>query len=116
MNDPPGPQDSHGCPFRHFSETSLSAALMATFHIGTSEQRDILDAVKGGHYHVACTRLYEITHGAKKGDGLGGGESVTHPNLYFDRSRALEEATNGTTDGTTNGTANGNGNDVKMEE
>lgn len=42
-----------------------------------------MQAVKGGHYHVGCTRLFEITHkkeGIKKGDGLGQGESVSHPN------------------------------------
>jgi DNA primase large subunit len=52
-----------------------------------------MDAVKSQHYHVACTRLYEIVHrddGVKKGDGIGpGGESVSHPNLYTERSRAL---------------------------
>lgn len=42
-----------------------------------------MQAVKGGHYHVGCTRLFELTHkkeGIKKGDGLGQSESVSHPN------------------------------------
>ena len=52
--------------------------------------RDILDSVKSSHYHVACTRVFEITHKLKKGEGLGENESVSHPNKYMDRSRELE--------------------------
>ena len=46
--------------------------------------------VRGNHFHVACTRVFEITHQLKKGEGLGGGESVNHPNAYAKRSRELE--------------------------
>jgi DNA primase large subunit len=51
--------------------------------------------VKAGHYHVACTRVFEMTHsvfGVKKGDGVGSGESVTHPNQYAARSMELHKA------------------------
>jgi len=54
-----------------------------------------MHTVKAGHPHVACTRVFEITHahfGVKKGEGIGGGESVTHPNQYAARSRELEKA------------------------
>lgn len=53
-----------------------------------------MDIVKGKHYHVACTRVFELTHascGVEKGDGLGGGESVTHPNQYAARSIELRK-------------------------
>jgi DNA primase large subunit len=56
---------------------------------------EIMNLVKSGHYHVACTRVFEITHagyGVKKGEGIGGGESITHPNQYASRSRELEKA------------------------
>lgn len=52
---------------------------------------DILDSVKASHYHVACTRVFEITRGVRKGEGLGNGESVSHPNKWADRSRELEK-------------------------
>lgn len=54
---------------------------------------EIMSTVKQGHYHVACTRVFEITHSrdVKKGEGIGGGESVTHPNQYAARSRELEK-------------------------
>jgi DNA primase large subunit len=50
-----------------------------------------MHAVKSNHYHVACTRVYEITHKLNKGEGLDG-ESVSHPNLYATKSRELEKA------------------------
>ena len=110
--DQPGPHDSHGCPFRHFSEQALLNSLSYTYNISAPvDTKELLDAVKGGHYHVACTRVYEITHrdqGVRKGDGsvtrtahiiahaylqccfsVGSGESVSHPNLYYERSLAL---------------------------
>lgn len=54
-----------------------------------------MTAVKAKHYHVACTRVFEITHskyGVKKGEGVGMGESVTHPNQYAAKSREYEKA------------------------
>ena len=91
----PGPQDSHGCPFKHFSKDNLNTALLTTYgSCGVTpailpEVQRLVNA-KGEHYHVACTRVFEVTHGIKKGDGLGGGDSVGHPNRYFERSRELE--------------------------
>ncbi|CEH14943.1 dna primase large subunit [Ceraceosorus bombacis] len=90
--DQPGPQDNHGCPFRHYSQGNLSAALTAHYGLTPNEQSEILTAVKAQHYHVGCTRLFEITHaknGVRKGDGLGNGESASHPNRYFERSFEL---------------------------
>ena len=61
---------------------------------------DIMRTVKAGHYHVACTRVFEITHarqGVAKGQGVGGGESVTHPNQYAARCRELERELEGVT-------------------
>ncbi|WOO78636.1 DNA primase large subunit [Vanrija pseudolonga] len=91
----PGTQDSHGCPFRHFSPENLQSFLVDKYRIDRSgpEMRDIMDSVKASHYHVACTRLFEVTHGVKKGEGLGNAESVSHPNKYTDRSRELEKET-----------------------
>jgi DNA primase large subunit len=92
--DQPGPQDNHGCPFRHFSPQNLSSALIKQYGLNFAEQAEILQSVKNGHYHVGCTRLFEITHqkqGIRKGDGLGQGENVSHPNRYFERSYAVAQ-------------------------
>lgn len=91
MQDTPGPQDTHGCPFRHYSTQNLSAALSSGYALSSQQNSEILATVKAGHYHVACTRLFEMTHGVTKGKGLDGkGESVAHPNRYFERSWKLE--------------------------
>lgn len=90
----PGTQDSHGCPFRHFSPENLQSFLLSTYpqlERGSPDMRDIMDSVKSSHYHVACTRVFEITHNVKRGEGLGNSESVNHPNKWTDRSRELEK-------------------------
>lgn len=74
--------------------------LLSSYGISDPAQiKEILEATKSQHYHVACTRVFEITHARKydikKGDGLGNGESVSHPNRYFERSRELERIANG---------------------
>lgn len=92
--DAPGPQDTHGCPFRHFSPQNLSTALATHYNVSPDEQTEIVQAAKAGHYHVACTRLFEITHaqqGVQRGDGLGQGESVSHPNRYMEASWRLAQ-------------------------
>ena len=55
MQDPPGPQDTHGCPFRHFSPANLATALVTHYHVKPEEQTEIVNAAKAGHYHIACT-------------------------------------------------------------
>jgi DNA primase large subunit len=102
--DTPGPQDNHGCPFRHYSPQNLSASLSSTYQLNSQQSSEILASVKAGHYHVACTRLFEITHKVPKGKGLdGNGESVSHPNRYFEKSWKIEHE-------------GGGGDDLKMED
>ncbi|KAJ7068482.1 eukaryotic and archaeal DNA primase, large subunit-domain-containing protein [Mycena amicta] len=84
-----------GCPYRHFSVDNLRSALVSTYGLSSADLSDVMNTVKGNHFHVACTRVYEITHassGVKQGDGVGGGESVTHPNQYAAKSMELEKA------------------------
>ena len=53
---------------------------------------EVMAHVKTTHFHVACTRVFELTHsscGVSKGEGVGNGESVTHPNQYTSRSMEL---------------------------
>ena len=83
--------ECHGCPFVTFAPENLQTALMSMYNVGSQDMGEILHLVKGQHYHVACTRVWEISHGVKKGAGLDG-ESVTHPNLYAAKSREFEKA------------------------
>ncbi|KAJ7156038.1 eukaryotic and archaeal DNA primase, large subunit-domain-containing protein [Mycena crocata] len=84
-----------GCPYRHFSPENLQSALLSTYGsqgLTSTDLYEVMNTVKGGHFHVACTRVFEMTHASvKKGEGVGGGESVTHPNQYTARSMELEE-------------------------
>jgi DNA primase large subunit len=95
--DQPGTNDNHGCPYRHFSPGNLESALLAWYSpqdLTESDLGEVMKIVKEGHYHVACTRVFEITHaaqGVKKGDGVSG-DCVTHPNQYVSKSRELEKA------------------------
>ncbi|GAA5991439.1 hypothetical protein JCM5350_006930 [Sporobolomyces pararoseus] len=88
----PGAGQCHGCPFKH-QEANLVPLLQQTLpNITQSDIKEITKAAKEGHYHVSCTRVFEIQHakfGVSKGDGWGNGDSVDHPNRYFDRSRQL---------------------------
>ncbi|KAG1891281.1 DNA primase, large subunit [Suillus subluteus] len=101
LTDKPGPSDCHGCPYRHFAPDNLQTSLLATYSsqgLTSTDLAEVMRTVKEGHYHVACTRVFEITHaaaGVKKGDGIGEGESVTHPNQYAAKSIEIEKAQRG---------------------
>lgn len=88
----PKPQrgESHGCPYRDLSSDALVASLA---EMGVSDPHDVngvLEDVQKHDYTVACTRVFEISHRAKmtRPENL----HITHPNLYFDRSRQLDKA------------------------
>ncbi|KAK7043599.1 DNA primase subunit pri2 [Paramarasmius palmivorus] len=89
---------AHGCPYRYFSPENLQTALLSAYSsegLTANDLPEIMSIVNSRHYHVACTRVFEITHskhGVKKGEGVGGGESVTHPNQYATRSMELDKA------------------------
>jgi len=89
----PGPGQCHGCPFRHQEAANLTSLLNLTIpNLSSPDLKDILKSAKEGHYHISCTRVFELQHaklGVQKGDGLGGGDSVDHPNRYFDKSRQI---------------------------
>lgn len=98
LADQPGTSDNHGCPYRHFAPENLQTALLSMYSsqgLTSADLPEIMHTVKNGHYHVACTRVFEITHSRQvlKGEGIGGGESVTHPNQYVTKSRELEVKT-----------------------
>lgn len=89
----PGNSD-HGCPYRNYDPDNMATTLESLYSrqgLRSSDIPEVVNIMKGKHYHVACTRVFELTHGVKKGDGIGGGESVTHPNQYAARSRELRQ-------------------------
>lgn len=85
----------YGCPYRFLAPESLQTRLQISYGdqgLQSSDIHEILSNKKGSHFNIACTRVFEITHAkyVKKGDGLGQSETVTHPNLYAERSIEFE--------------------------
>ncbi|KAF9363010.1 hypothetical protein BGX34_005082 [Mortierella sp. NVP85] len=116
QNNPPGPGDHHGCPFRYFSAQNLKATL-AAHNVDEFDIHDITTLVQNRHYQIACTRYFEVTRarlfnmkdklkGGVIDENGGGGsgivaslESIEHPNQFFEQSfmirKAQGESTNG---------------------
>ncbi|KAL8519043.1 hypothetical protein ACS0TY_010114 [Phlomoides rotata] len=90
VSSTPGVGDHHGCPYRHFSEENLRAALNK---MGVSNRalEDVMDKVRNRHYQLACTLTFEAVHGTSYDQG------VNHPNQYFsDSQKILESKLTGT--------------------
>nr|KAJ0223764.1 hypothetical protein LSAT_V11C200073070 [Lactuca sativa] len=78
----PGVGDHHGCPYRHFSEENLRAAL-GKMGVGSRELEQVVEKAKGRHYQLACTLTFEAIHGASCDSG------INHPNQYFKASQNI---------------------------
>ncbi|CAL5067341.1 unnamed protein product [Urochloa decumbens] len=85
----PGVGDHHGCPYRHFGEENLRAALNKMGVSGHTLE-EIMDKVKNRHYQLACTLTFEATHGVSCDSG------INHPNQYFSESQKVLRAKNQT--------------------
>jgi DNA primase large subunit len=76
----------------------LQSSLLSTYSqqgLRAADLPEVMASIKTSHFHVACTRVFELTHsscGVSKGDGIDSGECVTHPNQYASRSMELYKA------------------------
>jgi DNA primase large subunit len=90
MGDPSQP----GCPFRQLKEDQLRTFLNNNYGplgLKPEDMGEIITMKNFDHYHVACTRVFEVTHGRKRGEGMGEGESVAHPNKYAQLGIEIEK-------------------------
>nr|GEX71432.1 probable DNA primase large subunit [Tanacetum cinerariifolium] len=78
----PGVGDHHGCPYRHFSEENLRAAL-GKMGVSSHASDDVINKAKSRHYQLACTLTFEALHGASCDAG------INHPNQYFSDSQKI---------------------------
>ncbi|KAJ3675778.1 hypothetical protein LUZ60_004820 [Juncus effusus] len=78
----PSTGDHHGCPYRHFSEENLRAALNK-MGVSGRPMDEIMDKVRNKHFQLACTLTFEATHNASCETG------INHPNQYFVESRKI---------------------------
>ncbi|XP_075658195.1 putative DNA primase large subunit [Castanea sativa] len=86
----PGVGDHHGCPYRHFSEENLRAAL-GKMGLSNRAVEDVLDKVRNRHYQLACTLTFEAVHGTSCDAG------INHPNQYFSDSQKVLQSKNQST-------------------
>ncbi|XP_009603260.1 putative DNA primase large subunit isoform X1 [Nicotiana tabacum] len=87
ISSTPGVGDHHGCPYRHFSEENLRAAL-TRMGVGNQAVEDVLGKVRNRHYQLACTLTFEAVHGSSCDAG------INHPNQYYNDSRKILESPN----------------------
>ncbi|ERN09898.1 probable DNA primase large subunit isoform X1 [Amborella trichopoda] len=78
----PGVGDHHGCPYRHFSEENLRAAL-SKMGVSSRTADDVMDKVRHRHYQLACTLTFEAIHSCSCDAG------INHPNQYFTESQKI---------------------------
>lgn len=91
ISSTPGVGDHHGCPYRHFSEENLRAALNK-MGVGNRAVEDVMDKVRNRHYQLACTLTFEAVHGESCDQG------INHPNQYYSDSKKIMESRNNSKD------------------
>ncbi len=86
----PGPEDAHGCPYRHWDVARLTSVLGAMRLPGDKlhGKEGILEAVRNKDYQVACRRQFEARF-----PGADSGPVGNHPNAYFEVAHAHLKAT-----------------------
>ncbi|ESQ28579.1 hypothetical protein EUTSA_v10018528mg [Eutrema salsugineum] len=82
ISSAPGVGDHHGCPYRHFSEDNLRAAL-GRMGLSSRGMEDVMDKVRNKHYQLACTLTFEAIYGTSCDAG------INHPNQYFEESQKI---------------------------
>jgi DNA primase large subunit len=98
----PGPNDTHGCPFRQFSSERL-VEMMESYGVSGGDAEIVTKKAKEGHYQLACTRLFELSKGkihdiADEIEGFGRDndgalmllQGMDHPNRWFEMSMMLQ--------------------------
>ena len=96
---PPGPGESHGCPYRHFSADNLAELLRSTSVTDREVLRGVKEDVGGKRFHIACNRVFDHVHRNEikraKEEGTwtsNDSETIVHPNTYFKRSYLLKNS------------------------
>ncbi|XP_064606726.1 DNA primase large subunit-like [Liolophura sinensis] len=87
LTNPPAAGDCHGCPYRHI-DTELLIQKLRNNGMSKDGIDQVMQYVKGGHYQMACTRTFELSHQVEPSSF-----SVQHPNQYFEESQALLNGT-----------------------
>jgi len=84
----PGQGDFHGCPYRHWTDDNVRAAL-SKMNLSQTAVNEVLDKKRSQHYQLACSAAFDGAHAGCGGCGNDGGPQINHPNQYFEESRKL---------------------------
>ncbi|KAI1852770.1 hypothetical protein JX266_002311 [Neoarthrinium moseri] len=94
---PPGPGETHGCPYRHFNLDNLTALLQGVGISDGAVLRGVKEDKENQKFHMACNRVFEYVHKKElkraKDEGVMTSaqlETIVHPNEYFKRSYLLK--------------------------
>lgn len=74
----PGPEEFHGCPYKHKNESELKKLLYLR-GLNQIQIDDIISSVKHNDYQIACRKEFQYTHEGADDSVVG-----NHPNAYFD--------------------------------
>lgn len=94
----PGPGQTHGCPYRTYSDVNNLVTLLQKVGVNDREVlKGVREDVGKQRYHVACNRVFEWSHSREikkvKSDGTWSAtdlDTIVHPNTYFKRSWLLK--------------------------
>jgi len=79
-----GVDEYHGCPYKHTNSQALKQLLDAS-NISSQNVEEILTLSQNGHYQIACTKYFEVKHGASPSS-----TAINHPNQFFEESQKLK--------------------------
>jgi DNA primase large subunit len=77
-----GPDDTHGCPFKHSDVSHLKQQLLA-WNLPIADINKVAEYVTEGRFHKACGKYFQVTHGTQFDIG------INHPNQYFEESQKV---------------------------
>ncbi|CCE64747.1 hypothetical protein TPHA_0I02440 [Tetrapisispora phaffii CBS 4417] len=92
----PARGEYHGCPYRDWNPDRLTSELKK---MDLSQQQivSVLDFCAKNEYTIACTKVFEASHSSNDSvsDSVDDMTHISHPNLYFERSRKWHEKREG---------------------
>jgi DNA primase large subunit len=77
-----GPDEAHGCPFKHSDLSHLKQQLLA-WNVPVAGINKVVEYVTQGHFQLACGKYFQITHGVQFE------VAINHPNQYFVESQKV---------------------------
>ncbi|CAK9302381.1 unnamed protein product [Gordionus sp. m RMFG-2023] len=94
MGATPGPQDFHGCPFKHMDVSVLRQNIKyetnpfqrSKFNkISDTQIEEIVSLAQSSHFQIACSRHFAYKHNIT----MEKAPAINHPNQYFEESQKI---------------------------